>query len=83
VCRLKRKGFIERVPGTHTYQVTRYGRQTACFLTKLAARVVVPVLTELDAAARAQPPPPRPVVQAWRAYERRLDEFLIASQVAA
>jgi hypothetical protein len=81
--RLKRKGFIERVPGTHTYQVTSYGRQIACFLTKLAARVVVPVLTELDVAARPEPPAPRPVLQAWRAYERRLDEFLISVQVAA
>ena len=40
--RLRRKGFIERVPHTHTYRVTAYGRATASTLAKIHARVVFP-----------------------------------------
>ncbi|HVA59205.1 MAG TPA: hypothetical protein VNG13_01555, partial [Mycobacteriales bacterium] len=47
--RLRRKRFIERVPGHNVYRVTPYGRAHATFLSKLAARAVVPTLTELDA----------------------------------
>jgi len=81
--RLRRKGFIERVAGTHTYRVTPSGRRIACFLTKLTARVVVPTLTELDHAASPHPPTPSPLVQAWQTYERRLDALLHVAQVAA
>lgn len=81
--RLRRKGFIERLSGTHTYRITPYGRRIACFLTKLTARVVVPTLTELDQAASPRAPTPTPLVQAWQAYERRLDTLLHLAQVAA
>jgi hypothetical protein len=53
----------------------------ATFLTKLAARVIIPALTDLD-DTRPQPPAPRPLTTAWRAYERELDA-LIAQQMAA
>lgn len=81
--RLRRKGLIERVPGSHTYRVTAHGRRIACFFTKLAARVVDPVLTELEEPPRPHPPTPRPVVAAWRAYERELEHLIAASGLAA
>jgi hypothetical protein len=56
--RLRRKGFIERVRGTSTYRVTPHGRQIACLFTKLAAHVVVPTLTELEATPTTRPRPP-------------------------
>jgi len=79
--RLRLKGLIERVEGTNTYRVTRRGRTVATFLTVLAARVVVPALTDLD-HCRPPPPAPRALTSAWRAYERELDD-LIAAQLAA
>jgi predicted MarR family transcription regulator len=81
--RLRRKGFIERVGGTQTYRLTPEGRRIACFFTKLAARVVVPALTELEAAARPRAPAPRALVGAWRAYEREVEALIAASGVAA
>jgi hypothetical protein len=81
--RLRRKGFIVRVEGTQTYRLTARGRRIASFLTKLAARVVVPALTELEVAVRPRPPAPRPLVSAWRAYEREVEALITASGLAA
>jgi hypothetical protein len=81
--RLRRKGFVVRVEGTQTYRLTTQGRRIACLFTKLAARVVVPALTELEAAARPRPPAPRPLVTAWRAYEREVEALLTRSGLAA
>jgi DNA-binding MarR family transcriptional regulator len=80
--RLRLKGLIERVDGTHTYRVTRHGRAIATFLTKLATRVIIPTLTDLTATTGPQPPAPRPLTAAWHAYEHQLDK-LIADQIVA
>ncbi|MCA1705977.1 MAG: hypothetical protein LC808_23030 [Actinobacteria bacterium] len=74
--RLRLKGLIERVPRTHNYRVTAHGRRIATFFTRLAARVVVPILTELDAAPRPPRHAPLPVVAAWRAYDAELRKLL-------
>jgi hypothetical protein len=74
--RLRLKGFIQRVAGTHKYRVTPDGRAIATFFTRLAARVVVPVLTDLDHAPRPSRRAPRPVVAAWRAYDRELRKVI-------
>jgi hypothetical protein len=80
--RLRLKGLIERVAGTNTYRITPHGRRTATFLTRLAARVVIPALTELDALARPPRTTPRPLRDSWRAYERTLDT-LVRQRLAA
>ena len=76
--RLRLKGIIERVPGRHRYQVTPYGRWIATFFTRLATRVVVPTLADLDSISR----PPRrvlhPVASAWRAFDKELRTLLRA-----
>ncbi len=46
--RLRRKGFIERIPRTQRYQLTRQGRRLAVFFTKTYTRIVNPALAELD-----------------------------------
>jgi hypothetical protein len=75
--RLRLKGFIERTPGTNTYRVTAHGLRVASFLTHLAARVMVPTLTDLAALAKPRPPDAtRPLTTAWRSYETELNRLL-------
>ena len=81
--RLRLKGLIERIEGTNTYRVTAHGLRIAAFFTQLAARVVVPTLTDLAALARPRPPAPRPLTAAWRAYERELNLLLRTTRLAA
>jgi hypothetical protein len=66
-----------------TYRVTSHGLRIATFFTHLAARVVVPALTELAQIARPQPPAPRPLITAWRNYERELVSLIKCGQLAA
>jgi hypothetical protein len=81
--RLRRKGLIQRLEGRNVYQVTPYGRGIACFLTKVASRVVVPVLTELELAGRPHAPAPPPVIRAWQAYQQQVHALIAASGIAA
>lgn len=81
--RLRRKGLIERVPGRNLYRVTPHGRAVATFLTKVAARVVVPGLTALEVPASPRAPASRPIVTAWRAWQRELDAFIREAGMAA
>ncbi len=76
--RLRLKGLVERVPHTRTYRVTDRGRRIATFFTRLASRVVVPVLTELDAIGRPPRTAPSPLVAAWRAYDAELTKMIRA-----
>jgi hypothetical protein len=81
--RLRLKGFIERTPGTNTYRVTSHGLRVAAFLTQLAARVMIPTLTDLAALAKPRPPQAtRPLTTAWRGYETELNRLLHTRQVA-
>jgi len=81
--RLRLKGLIARIEGTNTYRVTTNGLRIAAFLTQLAARVVIPTLTDLAALARPRPPVPRPLTVAWRAYERQLTDLLRTTRLVA
>jgi predicted MarR family transcription regulator len=81
--RLRLKGLICRVEGTHTYCVTDHGRRIATFFTKLATRVVVPALTELEAPARPPRQAPTALRTAWRAYDAEVRKLLSRSGLAA
>jgi hypothetical protein len=81
--RLRLKGFIERIAHTNTYRVTDHGLRMAAFLTQLAARVIIPTLTDLAELSRPRPPAPRPLTAAWTAYERQLTDFLRTTTLAA
>ncbi len=52
------------------------------FLTKLATRVVIPALTELDTLLRPPKTTSHQLRDAWRAYERTLDA-LVRRRLAA
>jgi hypothetical protein len=81
--RLRLKGFIERLPRTNTYRVTDHGLRIAAFFTQLAARVVIPTLTDLAQLSRPRPPAPRPLTAAWRNYEHELTNLLRVNHLAA
>lgn len=55
----------------------------ATTMTKLYARVVVPALSGLDADLAPPGGQRRPIVTAWRNYERELDRLIAASGIAA
>ena len=81
--RLRLKGLIVRIEGSNTYRVTAYGLRVSAFFTHLATRLVVPTLTDLANLVRPSPPAPRPLVAAWRTYERELDKELRTARLAA
>jgi hypothetical protein len=81
--RLRLKGFICRVEHTNTYRATDHGLRIAAFFTQLAARVVVPTLTDLANLTRPRPPAPRPLTAAWKTYEHELAHLLRTSPIAA
>lgn len=78
--RLRLKGFIERIDGTHTYRVTHHGLRIATFFTQLAARIVVPTLTDLADSSLPPTTGPRPLTLAWRNYETELQNLLSANE---
>jgi hypothetical protein len=81
--RLRRKGFIQRIPRTHRYQLTREGRRLAIFFTKTYTRIVNPALAELDPALPAEIAQRTPLAQAWRALERAIDDTIKQAAIAA
>ena len=46
--RLRRKGFIQRIPRTQRYELTSEGRRLAVFFTKTYTRILNPSLAQLD-----------------------------------
>ena len=81
--RLRLKGFIDRIERTNTYRVTTHGLRIAAFFTHLAARVIVPALTDLAKLTRPRPTAPRPLTAAWWAYERQLTNLLRTTRLVA
>jgi hypothetical protein len=81
--RLRRKGFIQRIPRTQRYELTSEGRRLAVFFTKTYTRIVNPSLAELDPALPAEIAHRHPLATAWRAYERALDDRIQTAAIAA
>jgi hypothetical protein len=80
--RLRRKGFIVRIPGRHAYQLTAPGRALATTMTQLYNRVLLPGvsgLADMDPPAGCH----RPIVTAWRRYELELDRLIARSVLTA
>jgi hypothetical protein len=71
--RLRRKGLIERQPGTQRYTLTPDGRRLAVFFTKTYTRIVCPSLAELDPQLPDAIARRTPLGQSWRDFERALD----------
>jgi hypothetical protein len=81
--RLRLKGLIARIAGSNTYRVTLQGLRISAFFTTLAVRVIIPTLTDLAELDRPSASSPRPMVLAWRSYERELEKEVCAARLAA
>jgi len=71
--RLRRKGFIQRIPRTQRYELTSEGRRLAVFFTKTYTRIVNPALAELDPALPSEIAIRSPLASSWRAFERAIE----------
>jgi len=81
--RLRRKGFIQRIPRTHRYQLTSEGRRLAVFLTKTYTRIVNPALAQLDPQLPADIAARSPLAVAYRAFDRAIEEMIKQAAIAA
>jgi hypothetical protein len=81
--RLRRKGFIQRIPRSHRYQLTSEGRRLAVFFTKTYTRIVNPSLAELDPALPDQIANRTPLASSWRSFEHALDDKIRQAAIAA
>ena len=77
--RLKHRGLVTRIPGTHRYHVTDHGLDTAKFLTTVHDRILPTGLAEL---AISQPNPSR-LRAAATTYRNAIDTLCATAQFAA
>ena len=78
--RLRLHGLIERIPGSHRYQVTEFGLRVALFLTRLHNRLVRPGLSQI---AGHDPPCPSRLRRAFAHLQTEMDRFAQQSHHAA
>jgi hypothetical protein len=79
--RLRLHGIIERIPGTHRYEVTPEGLRICLFLTKVHVRVIRPGVSQLmDGCPKA---PNRPVANAMRQLDRSMEQLIAEAKLAA
>lgn len=81
--RLRRKGFIQRIPRTQRYELTSQGRRLAVFFTKTYTRIVNPSLAELDPSLPADIADRAPIAKTWRAFERALQDRITQAAIMA
>jgi hypothetical protein len=74
--RLRRKQIIERVPGSHRYQLTATGRAVAVLFTKAYGRILGPGLAALDPQLPSQITRRSPLALAWKELTTQLDLFI-------
>jgi Mn-dependent DtxR family transcriptional regulator len=70
--RLRLPGLIERIPGSHRYQVTDFGLKAALFLARAHNRFIRTGLAEL---LDIPPPAPTPLRHAFDRVEAAIDAF--------
>jgi hypothetical protein len=81
--RLRRKGFIQRIPRTQRYQLTTEGRRLAVFLTKTYTRIVNPSLAELDPSLPPDIAARAPLAKTWRTFEHALQKRINEAGITA
>jgi Mn-dependent DtxR family transcriptional regulator len=81
--RLRRKGFIQRIPRTQRYQLTNEGRRLAVFFTKTYTRILNPALAELDPQLPAEIAARSPLASSWRAFEHAIQDQIRHAALAA
>ncbi len=75
--RLRRKGLIQRLPGTNTYVLTADGVRFALFYTKVHDRLLVPLL------AADTPPAPPQLRQALGVIDRSVTDYVRQARLQA
>lgn len=70
--RLRRKGFIRRLPNRHRYVVTPQGRRLSFFFAKTYTRILEPGLPQLDPSI----PSTLPLAQSWLRFDHALTSFV-------
>ncbi len=78
--RLRLHGMIERIPGTHRYQVTEIGLRVALFFTRVHARLFRPGLSELMPHS---PPVDSKLRQAFEKLEAEINHRLEQEKLCA
>lgn len=81
--RLRRKGLLERLPQSHRYQLTRFGRRIAVLFVKTQARILAAALPLLDAALPSSLARRSPLSLAWRRLDHALDTYIAQQLIAA
>ncbi len=77
--RLRLRGLIERIPGTHRCQVTGFGLRVALFFTRAHARLLRPGLGQ----ALGPGPPQQPLRRAFDRLEAVMDDHAEQARLAA
>ena len=70
--RLRRKGFIQRLPDKHHYIVTPQGRRMAFFFAKTFSRILEPGIHQLQPSTF----PVSPLAKTWRQFDQTLIYFV-------
>lgn len=79
--RLRLHGIIERIAGTHRYQITAVGIRICLFLSKVHTRVIRPGFSQLmDGCPKATK---RPIAKAMRQLDCALDQLIGEAKLAA
>ena len=81
--RLRRKGLIERHPGTHRYHLTPLGREIAVLFTKTHGRLLGRGLALLDPSLPGSIAKRHPLSIAWRQLDAALADFFAQELIAA
>ena len=76
LARLRRKGLIERIPGTNTYTPTDDGQRIAVFYTKVHNRLLTPLI------AADKPPAPVELRAALRTIDRHVHGYIDRARLA-
>ena len=81
--RLRRKGFIQRIPRTQRYELTSDGRRLAIFFTKTYTRILNPSLAELDPALPTEIAARSSLATSWRAFDHAIKDKIRHAALAA
>jgi hypothetical protein len=81
--RLRRKQIVQRIPGTHRYQITVTGRAVAVLFTKAYGRILGPGLAALDPRLPHDLATRSALALAWKELSRELDRFIDHGLAAA
>jgi len=81
--RLRRKALITRLPGSHRYQLTPFGRRVAVLFTKAHGRVLAPGLALLDPTLPPDVAHRSPLASAWLELDHALNDFVDRQLLAA